>query len=85
MSRGLRESAHGEDSLEDPLNELGRRLAAAYLSFSIGNRNIDNVLKNHIGDRAVGEYWQVLARVVFEDMSESRNRRLGRPIRRSEE
>jgi hypothetical protein len=51
---------------EEGLNELGRRLAAAYISYISGYAGVDRVLKT--GPRKVGRLWIDLADILFSAM-----------------
>jgi hypothetical protein len=45
------------------LDELGRRLAAAYVSYIVGHKGIDRMLKQAPGKP--GEFWVGLADLLF--------------------
>lgn len=49
---------------EEDLRELGGRLAAAYVSYSIGHKGVDRILKKVVPEE-VGVLWIDLADLLF--------------------
>jgi hypothetical protein len=51
--------------------ELARRLQAAALSYRLGNKGVDHVLKIHLRDTDPGDYWIRLAQQIELDLARS--------------
>lgn len=49
---------------EQAINEIGRRLAAAYVSYIAGHKRVDRMLART--PRKVSKFWKELARLLFE-------------------
>jgi hypothetical protein len=72
--------------MEERLDELARKLAAAYGSYFIGLKSTDYTLKNYIGDRPIGDYWYHLAAKIERECLDPLPRKLdGVPVRRPSE
>lgn len=61
-------------SLKEYEQELGRRLAAAYLSWALGT-TFNFQYEKHLKGRQVGEFWLQAARHIAQQMAELRMRR----------
>lgn len=64
MSNYNRTSGIGEESL----NDLGRRLAAAFVSYTAGYKGVDRALKQ--SPEKVGQFWLSLADALFSAMKD---------------
>jgi hypothetical protein len=60
---GVKNMKNNEDLLDDAINEVGRRLAAAYVSYIAGHVGVDRMLKQ-TPERA-GAFWHDLADLLF--------------------
>src|ERR1044071_8062353 len=54
--------------------ELARRLAAAYISWHMGDKKIDTAYKRHEAEK-LGDFWIQLAKYVERSMLDSQNRK----------
>jgi hypothetical protein len=59
----------------DANNELGRRLAAAYVSYILGRKSIDRVLIDI--PKEIGGFWKTVARGMFAQHASMGSSRLG--------
>jgi hypothetical protein len=51
--------------------ELARHLQAATISYRLGNKSVDHVLKTHLRDTDPGDYWCALAQRIELDLMRS--------------
>jgi len=58
-----------EQVRDDGTNELGRRLAAAYVSYLVGHVGVDRMLKQ-VPEKP-GRFWREMAELLFRIMQES--------------